>query len=524
MASYLCLSVRFLLPVFHGQRGDGAWEWPPSPMRVFQALVSAAGMRWRGQRLPDRVAEALRWLERLSAPVIVAPMSVKGTPYRVSVPNNDMDVIAREWARNGVSRKQPSELRTLKRVRRVHMLDGDTVSYLWPLPAALSPEEQGHVNTLKDVARSIVALGWGMDLVAGNGLLISEDEARNLSGLRWTPGIGGLEDGLRVPIAGSLSDLENRYRQFMQRVRPDGLTVPPPITVFETFGYRLESEIDPRPIASFALLRPDADGFRTFDTARYSLTVAGMVRGAVRRAAERSGWDPDRVNWVVLGHGQGKDFESPRFAYLPLPSIEHRGHARRVVGSVRRVLITAFRGPFEAEVDWAQRTLSGEPLVAAKDGKTEAILSGISENDVMVRQVRGTAVRWATVTPVVLPGYDDPAHLRRRLRTRVSSEEQKRLLSRVSERTDKLIRKAIVQSGFPRALAANALVEWSRTGFLPGVERADRYGIPDHLRRFPALHIRIEWRSEGGEPIGVPGPVVIGAGRYFGLGLFVPDD
>lgn len=524
MPDHLCLSIRFLLPVFHGQEGDGLPEWPPSPMRLFQALVSAAGMRWRGERLPDRVAAALRWLENLPVPVIVAPEPVEGTPYRISVPNNDLDVIVRDWARNRKPRKQVSELRTLKGMHRTHMLEGDTVSYLWPVPAALSPEEQEHVETLTEVARGTVALGWGIDLVVGNGLLVSEDEARNLGGVRWIPGVRGVEDGLRVPTAGSLSDLENRHRQFLQRLAPTGLTVPPPLTVFETVKYRLESEIARKPVAAFDLLRPDGDGYRALDTARYSLTVAGMVRGAVRRAAERSGWDSDRVARVVLGHGDDRDAAPPRFAYLPLPSIEHRGQGKSVVGSVRRVLITGLRGPLEEELDWARRTLSGEPLLAAKDGKVEALLSGISINNSVVRKFLATAARWATVTPVVLPGYDDPAHLRRRLRSGVGSAEQKRLLVRLSERTEKLIRKAILQSGFPGTLAANALVEWSRTGFLPGVEPAGRYGIPDHLRRFPALHVRIHWRNDRGKPIEIPGPVVIGAGRHFGLGLFVPED
>lgn len=39
-------------------------------------------------------------------------------------------------------------------------------------------------------------------------------------------------------------------------------------------------------------------------------------------------------------------------------------------------------------------------------------------------------------------------------------------------------------------------------------------------RRFPRLHVRIEWRDQAGRPVDVAGPCVIGGGRFYGLGLF----
>jgi hypothetical protein len=49
MASVLCITIRFLDPVpqFHGRGDTGDPEWPPSPLRLFQAMVSAAASRWR---------------------------------------------------------------------------------------------------------------------------------------------------------------------------------------------------------------------------------------------------------------------------------------------------------------------------------------------------------------------------------------------------------------------------------------------------------------------------------------------
>ena len=121
---------------------------------------------------------------------------------------------------------------------------------------------------------------------------------------------------------------------------------------------------------------------------------------------------------------------------------------------------------------------------------------------------------------MVLPGYDDPAHYRRRLKNGSDAEGQKRLLDRLSERIDGLLRKAIVQAGFSQVLADHAELEWRKVGFWPGTDLADRYGVPDHLKRFPRYHFRIYWRDAQDRPIPVAGPVCLGGGRFYGLGLF----
>jgi CRISPR-associated protein Csb2 len=58
-------------------------------------------------------------------------------------------------------------------------------------------------------------------------------------------------------------------------------------------------------------------------------------------------------------------------------------------------------------------------------------------------------------------------------------------------------------------------------GFLPGTEPAGRYGVPDHLRRLPRLHVKVRWRDAEGQPVRVPGPICFGGGRFYGIGLFV---
>ena len=75
MSSTLCISFHFVqpFPLFHGRGDAGEPEWPPSPMRAFQALLNAACLRTRGKPLPPEVRSALQVIEVLR-PSIVAPV------------------------------------------------------------------------------------------------------------------------------------------------------------------------------------------------------------------------------------------------------------------------------------------------------------------------------------------------------------------------------------------------------------------------------------------------------------------
>ena len=120
-----CVSITLLQPTFHGRRDRGEPEWPPSPLRVFQALVAAAAARW-GER--DRLvtaAPALRWLGSLAPPEIIAPPAVPGSSYAISVPNNAMDVVAAAWSRGNTTGKdaQPATHRTMKTVRPIRLVN-----------------------------------------------------------------------------------------------------------------------------------------------------------------------------------------------------------------------------------------------------------------------------------------------------------------------------------------------------------------------------------------------------------------
>src|ERR1039457_6551350 len=98
-SSYLCITIRFLQPYCHGRMEGGEPEWPPSPLRAFQALVAAAAARWREAQFSNGVASALNWLERQEAPSIVAPVGEPASvKYRLYVPDNVADKVGKSWS------------------------------------------------------------------------------------------------------------------------------------------------------------------------------------------------------------------------------------------------------------------------------------------------------------------------------------------------------------------------------------------------------------------------------------------
>jgi CRISPR-associated protein Csb2 len=414
----------------------------------------------------------------------------------------------------------------MKPVRPVMLRDGDALNYVWPLPDPISDEVRGSVETLREIARSVACLGWGIDMAVGYGAILSTEEVNDLPGEQWLPHNAGIA-GLRVPIPGALNDLMETHKSHLARLSAEGLAAPTPLSAYQMIEYRREIDPPPRSIAAFSLLNLDASGFRFFDPVRRASTVAEMMRGAARRAAKQAGWPESKIDRVIMGHGEPRGesghvpVKSARFAWLPLPSLEARsGERTRVVGGIRRVIVTSFGEDLGAEVAWVRKALAGDELTGSDIARPEALLSLLPATDMMVREYARPAATWATVTPVVLPGYDDPDHYRRRLKNGVTADDQKRYLDRLERRIESLLRKAITQAGFSEALAEHARIEWRATGFWPGVELANRYTVPDHLTRFPRLHVKISWRDGEGRPIDILGPVCVGGGRFYGLGLF----
>jgi len=161
MSDFLRVTIRFLQPTFHGRNDVAASEWPPSPLRLFQALVAASAARWNERLALHTAVPALTWLQELPPPVIVACSAAPSeVPTLFYVPENSADGKANAWKGGDIG---AIVNRSEKVVIPVH-LKGDTVHYLFPM----SQPHSEHVTTLREAARSVTHLGWGIDLVTAD--------------------------------------------------------------------------------------------------------------------------------------------------------------------------------------------------------------------------------------------------------------------------------------------------------------------------------------------------------------------
>src|SRR5699024_9931237 len=98
-----------------------------------------------------------------------------------------------------------------------------------------------------------------------------------------------------------------------------------------------------------------------------------------------------------------------RFSYLPLPTIG-RTHAD---GLIRRVLIAEPFGSSGSHAEWAQQRLRNQVL-RDHDGNERGILLDPwrDSSSAMLDKYVGEHKNWSSVTPVILPGFDDGKHVK----------------------------------------------------------------------------------------------------------------
>ncbi|HWP39774.1 MAG TPA: type I-U CRISPR-associated protein Csb2 [Tepidisphaeraceae bacterium] len=506
MPRYLCISVTLLDDLFHGCRDDDEPEWPPSPMRLFQALLAGSKLASRNGDWNDQKAAAFRWLESLQPPVIIAPESQRATAYTLYVPNNDADQIFERQDRLTSKIVRPQRICNAAGAG----CDLPQLHYLWKISTKEPDEAEKYCDVLCREARRLVALGWGIDQAVASGRVLSDAELAALPGQRWFPRRGIQQEPrmLRIPKPGSLADCQRVYQAFIERVRCErrgrrtglGYARPDRLRCFDRVAYVLTTSVPPRPYAAFEL--PEGVAFCQENT----VAVAAMLRKlACNQEQDFSEQFPDDNTEIYLaGHVKGAGHTPPRFSYLPLPSIGHE-HAD---GLIRRVLIAEPFGGDGRRAAWAQQRLLNQ-AIRDHDGNERGALMNLwrkTSRRIIDRYYACKARNWATVTPVILPGFDDFRG--------VSKQDQQ---AGRATKAEQLFMKAVVQAGLPAEIIE--MFTLRKAPFWPGSTHASRYKRPDYLdtsqnHRFPAWHVHVRFR----EPI--PGPIAIGAGRHCGLGLF----
>lgn len=498
MSRYFCISVTFLDPLFHGRVDGGRRaEWPPSPLRLFQAILAGARAGCRSQSWSDAKATAFKWLERRDPPEIIAPQASRAPSYTLYVPNNDGDKVP------------DRQERLTSKVARPHRLpNGQTLHYLWSI--ADREWSQGETRTAIDVlcreSRHILALGWGIDLVVANGYVLKAEQAAGLFSAapdRWQAHRGS---GSRIPIAGTLADLHRAYGELLAKVQNDGsIRNPLPVRRFRTVRYVRLGSVPYRPFAAFSLWHVDDPERRRAFRQEDANLVAAMLRSlACREQDDFCRTFPGEDSSVYLaGHVNGNEETPPRFSYLPVPTIRD-GPAD---GMIRRVLVAEPHGGDGGHSDWASLRLHGSELADERIGPV-AILQTVSAEDTVVGRYIGPANGakvWSSVTPVILPGYDDFKAIKDPLDTRPIKAER-------------LLLKCVHQAGIPIECVTDLTMR--KAPFWPGSLHPHQYRRPQYLAdrsAKPGWHVRLVFREA------VAGPLAVGAGRHCGLGLLAAE-
>lgn len=470
---YLLVSVRFLGDRYHGLTDNGeSPEWPPSPFRLFQALVAGVAA---GVEIPERVGRAMEWLEELPAPVIIAPRTTAGRPLLTYVLNNVSD--------KDFNSRAPKMLRpTLLNCDRL-------LQYCWDFDA--TPESLAHAEVIAASARHIRALGWGIDMAIGHGQVVEGCPEVHGTRQRYEPAadasVGGLD--LRTPRSGSLRSLRDQHRDFLGRYGTPGVTrLESAGAIYEPTRYVCGGG---RPYVAFRLV--DAEEEPAFRI-RHALIapLAGMVRGLCGQDRIKAELGRDVVDRDIDGHPQG----SPnRLSIIPLPTIRDGP----TDGLIRRVLLAQEPGSDGAICRKLGDVLDGKiltPLPNEQRLPGSMRLQRIERRDPVLPLYTTISRVWASVTPVLLPGYDD--------RKQHRGDHVKRLA-----RAEELVRKAIGQSALPQPVS----VELSRVPMFTGSLHSREYEPREKLSYYPRYHVRLTFGRE------ITGPVIVGAGRFTGFGV-----
>ena len=202
----LRITVEWLDGRYHGS------EWPPAPYRLYQAMLAGLALNARG----DRVLEAaMRHLETLPPPVITAPPVDARTEGTAAVANNDADAALALHARGKPALARGQTARALtRRTRRARCVEGN-VTYDW----RATPETAGHYPALARIARSVTALGLGIDLALAR-VSLNEHPPSPAPGIRYAPAPAARRH-LRVPWPGAFDALQAAYRDNRARIGAD---------------------------------------------------------------------------------------------------------------------------------------------------------------------------------------------------------------------------------------------------------------------------------------------------------------
>lgn len=536
------LTGRFVATSYHSRVEP---EWPPHPARLYSAMA-AAHFAAEGADPAERAA--LDWLARLEPPCIHATEAAAREVTTVFVPVNDVaitgldeDALALDEAEAQLRAVPPSDARRFKtaaaardkatrrlaaavaRATSVPSRAGNPKAGLALLPEfrprqprtfpSVTPEQprvaftwpdaevsQEHRAALDTLLQRVVRMGHSSSLVSAR-------VAPDSPGATWWPSAEG-EVILRVPRPDQLVALEAAFASHLET--ESGRVMP---ARFQAYTRRAPTaEHAPAPSSIFS------DNWlvlRRVGGPQVPMTGGPGMARTLRRALMSRAAEP--ISEVLSGHASaGGPSPNPHLAVVPLPFVGH-AHASGAILGVALVLPREVSGDDRKAVYGALR--AWETVSRIEDEDPPAIglaLGAVGVLDLLRVESGGVAATlrpdtwcqaaqtWASVTPVALD--QNPGDLRSRDAAKAAAAIAAAEMS---------LRRSCSHAGLPEPVRVEVLpaAPWA------GAAKAQLYPpFPEaegRLRRV-LTHARIEFA----DPVG--GPVLIGAGRFHGLGLFRP--
>ncbi|MEC9360049.1 MAG: type I-U CRISPR-associated protein Csb2 [Pseudomonadota bacterium] len=458
----LAVEVEFLMGRSLATQADERTEaeWPPHPQRLFSALVATLSELELGA--PARAA--LEWLEKLPPPELRADTNPpKRQVLSHWVPVND-DAIKPEKSKSDF--RHPLERRNRQeRFFPAVVPEDPTVVYQWPNADGVA----AHREALVTLVESVTYLGHSASPIRAC-LLDAPVE----------PTLRPSDDGafvLRVPGPGRLARLEQIHGL---RLRDE--SVQAPVGRLET--YESKQHIARSVFLPHAYVVAFGAGPRlSLDS---SLPLMQHLRDAI---LSRLG---DKIPRKLSGHlPDGRADTEPHLAIAPLGFV----NAKHADGSLKGA---AFILPREADLATRRR------LRVAVEGNWNLqlgplgslVLKFVEQTEQPMRSLRfteytGQAHTWASVTPVVLDRHP----------------------KRNGPTVERIIAESCVRIGLPEPVEVRIGHVSAISGAPPVPQFHGRSKQTDGRLRKHVL-LRFEER--------VQGPILIGAGRFMGLGLFLP--
>lgn len=468
----LAIEVRLLDDRYHGVP-----DWPPAPGRLFQALVAGAG--------PHRGADgdqALRWLEEQEPPEILAPVCEVARAFTTYVPNNDSDV-----------EKDPTRPSRIGKSVQARLLPRDArIVYLWH-----GVEEVP--DALTHLVDALFQLGRGTDPAFARTLLLADDKSDALRadpGLRLHRPSGTGAGEFDCPVSGSLDSLDRRHAAFRQRLSRTGsgrrarVTFRnPPRPRFARVRY------DAAPLRLLFELRAPDGRFRRWPASAAAPLVSEWLADTAARLGDASRAEAERF---VTGRTAGPRDKARRIRAFALPTLGRYGD-----GLIRRVAVEI---PADCPIDredlrWA---LGGSDAFSERWGMPVPS-AATSMLDRYLGNGDRPARMWRSETALALP-------VKRR---RLDPDETKAGSERADEETAaaRAVATALRHAGIGAALSH---VSVRQEPFSGAGARAETFAENTRFSGHQMWHAEVRFA----EP--VKGPVLLGNGRYAGLGLMRP--